>query len=269
MSDKKFVGMLVLDVSVDTNTKKIIHLIQTVASVFDHTRVLDLINSTPIDVDRIESRNILGGLCLLASDSPAGELFVPAKNSSVTSWLSGTVVNPEDVHSIFSKTPTDQDDMPDIMPSKLMLRLNSDQHEPGDFPNYAHRVKARFTDFMRGKWSSMAVFSGGNRSTVVLAKRGKELYFSFVHVDQCSLLFWSTEPDFLMRLFEAIPDDIEQSFLKHECFVNHITPLNDKSTLILHPIFLLTKYRTWGERANFNQMRLFTVFSSYLERLAV
>lgn len=269
MSDKKFVGMMVLDVSVDTNPKKIIHLLQTVASVFDNNRVLDLIKSVQHNVEDLSHDNILGGLCLFSSDSPAGELFVPAKNSSVLSWLSGTVVNPQDIHNIFSKTPTDQDDLPDIMPGKLMLRLNSDHHEAKEFPNYAHRVKDRFTDFMKGKWSSMAVFSGGNRSTVVLAKRGKDMYFSFVHIDQCSLLFWSTEPDFLMRLFDAIPPDIEQSFLKHECFVNHITPLNDKSTLILHPIFLLTKYRTWGERANFNHMRLFTVFSSYLERLSV
>lgn len=271
-----FLGGMVLDLSTKTKKSEARDLINLLMTPFDHVMVRDVAKeeqSSPVFENRqVTEDDIASGLTFFGTTTPVSTISLQNKNSQVLSYCVGDIENAVELDDFFrhgqhfkpSATHSE-------MIGNMLLRVNAPVHiaergEPvPEFQNYTHRVKNRLTDVIQGAWSAFSVFSSTQRSTIVLASKGESvLRFTIVVLSSCLLLIWSSEQDAVTQMLNAILPTDDEAHLKRAWIAN-ISVLQDKTTMVIHPIYLLSKVRFFGMSVNFDPIRLTTKIEKYLQ----
>lgn len=151
---------------------------------------------------------------LLCGDTPH-TVNVPARNATVALWAQGHATPG------FAK----------MIESVILLN-----REPSlEKANYAKLVRERVFDTQGGKYVvSLGYFSKHPR--VVLATRNMELYTWIVYYNGVYSFIWSTDSLYMERVKEQL-DTVKQN----ELFYLEIR-LDNRSLLVVHPLFWITKF---------------------------
>ncbi len=210
-----------------------------------------------------EITDLSPGVFLLAS-SQSDEMYsiaVPSRGSTAVTWLNGSISNNDEV-SAFTEMNDKEIDAPGFAPSKLLVKLNSVKHpDLNDVEaNYALLVKKRIIDKLEGSWSLMlAYLTMSSRSRIVLASKNKDIYFHLAYKGKYYVLFWSDA--------ETLYDNVKDS----GAFVYSMAPLHVDGTLILHPIYLVSKWRKWKQKytGDAGPLMAVSILEGYLSRITV
>jgi hypothetical protein len=117
---------------------------------------------------------------------------------------------------------------------------------------------------MRGKWDMvLAYFSQHPR--FILSSHNSDLYVRFAFTEHSFLLMWSNNALFDQELREALGNDVQRVFWYN------VTPLAYKQVLVIHPMFLIDKFRKWNRKFKTSGGRLMvvSVLEKYLQSIAV
>ena len=252
----KFVGLLILDMPASCKVDVLAASLHTLMKPFDYHFQADLAG-VATDQVHLDKSTLLPGLLLMSSDAAPYAMDVPTRISSVYNWFAGNLIN---LPAINEFTGLDANDDPGYAPIKLMLRLNSEKHNASSAENYAQTVFERVYQRMSGKWTQTLLYLG-IRPSIVLTRNSQDMYMSLLSIDGCSILLWTSECEYVLNL-TANSDT-------HDIFCYNITPMYDKSVLVLHPVFLLSKVRKWGHKSQFNTLKVFGILERYLSRISL
>ena len=270
-----FLGGMVLDLSTKTKKSEASDFINMLMTPFDHVIMRDVAKeeqSSPTFENRKATEDdIASGLTFFGTTTPASTISLQNKNSQVISYCVGDIENAVELDDFFrhgqhfkpSATHSE-------MIGNMLLRVNAPVHiadrgePPQEFQNYTHRVKSRLTDVIEGAWSAFSVFSSTQRSTIVLAAKNYVLRFTVVVISSCLILIWSSEVDAVNQMLNAILPTDDEAHLKRAWIAN-VSVLQDKTTMVIHPIYLLSKVRFFGLSVNFDPIRLTTKIEKYLQ----
>ena len=148
----------------------------------------------------------------------------------------------------------------------LYLDINTEETK---FKNFTETIKNRLTNNFKDEQTGI-IINSSKKSNIIISSINTNVYFSVVNCFDCTLLIWSSIPEVITLLLEAIPDRHNLAYLKKEVWINHITPLsNTKNTCIIHPLYLLSRYRTWGYLYKFDKLILFNLLNNYLNRISI
>ncbi len=280
--DKIFLGGMVLDLSDRTSRSQARDLINLLTLPFDDAVVRDLakdFQESPAFEKRLTTDDdIVSGYTFIATSSPIHVLNLQNKNSQVLSFCAGEITNKDKLDDFIHRSqPVRSQMMHPIIDQaetigQLLLRVNVHQHigdenpdAPKEFNNYTHRVKCRLTDVIEGDWSAFSIFSSTQRSTIAMAARGcRSMYFTLLAIDNCLILVWSNVFDAVKQILDSIKDDDEMAYLKHTWSANLSVLQDDKTTMVIHPIYLLNKVRFFGQRTYFDTLRIAHLLEKYM-----
>ena len=265
-------GGLVLDLSTRTDRQKISDLINIFLAPFEHTRCIDLIeHNTQLENRLVLPSDILSGFSFYGSLDEFGKIDVQAKNAHVISSVVGEFPNYHKVERFFrSNSSLTYDPRPSVMFSQMVLRVNIKRHitcpdtEDGPYPfeNYTHRVKCRVSDTLEGAWAAQCLFLSRSRSTIVLARRGDEcMYLTLVAVDGATVLIWSSQMNAIDSIMGASPE-LEE--MRKEIWISCLSVLQEKTTAVIHPVYLLSKVRYFGQGCKYDPIRIGAKLEKYL-----
>lgn len=197
------------------------------------------------------------------SDNTFYEVPVPSRGSMVVTCFDGVVANREEIDEFTGITEPKYAEH-GFYPSKLVVRLNSNKHQ-GDSTtdddgadNYANRVKSRVIDKMIGNFVfTVAYITLSGRSRVLIGKRNRDVYFHLVYNNGFYALVWTDEVD----VFKS---------LDTRFFVYSMTTLYDRDVLVIHPLYMVDKWKKWRARykSQSGHLMAVAVFEKYLERIA-
>lgn len=266
MNDQIFLGAMVLDQSARTNKQKVADLLNLVVTPFNHIGVSDILERPVFESRAVTPEDVVSGLVVMGSMQQPDTRYIPSKTACAMSWLRGRVTSLAEVERIYSGKSLDETETSSQeAATKLLLRINSDRHLTPEPENYTQRVHSRVTDLMGGQWCSTLMYLGP-KPIISLAQRNQMMHFSVVTLDNCMILVWSTEMDAVNELLTVIPDGNSLDYLKRAAWVNNIAILHEKNTVVLHPMYLLSKVRKWGQAHNFNPLKVMTTLEQYLNR---
>lgn len=203
------------------------------------------------------------GVFLLAS-SQSDEMYsiaVPTRGSTAVTWINGVIANNEEVSS-FTGMTAKEISAPGFAPSKLLVKLNSSKHpDMNDMEvNYANLVKKRIVEKLDGTWSIMlAYLTMSSRSRIVLASKNKDIYFHLAYKGKYYVLFWSDSE----TLFSSIKNS--------GSFIYSMAPLHVDGTLVLHPVYLVSKWKKWKQKYTneAGPLMAVSILEGYLARITV
>lgn len=204
------------------------------------------------------------GTFLLASSLLSENLYsiaIPSRGSTAATWLNGTITNTEEINGF---TGIHDDSLSDqgYAPSKLLVKLNSSRHstEEETDANYALLVKKRVTDKLEGVWSLMlAYLTMSSRSRIILASRNKDIYLHLAYNRKYFVLFWSDSAE----LFDTLKQG--------GAFVYSMAPLSRDGVLVLHPMYLVSKWKKWRQKytGDAGPLMAVSILEGYLSRITV
>lgn len=186
------------------------------------------------------------------------EMPIPSRSSVILTCFSGAVTDLckkeiDDFSGMGDVYPED-----DYYPSKLLLHLNSKDHKDSlpESSNYADLIDKRIIQKLDGTWAfTLAYLTISGRGRIVIAKKNRNIFFHFVSSPTFTALTWSDESN----LFSSLTD----------YFVYSITPLYDKDSIVIHPLYLIEKWRTWSsKKAKGQNFLVITILENYLSRTA-
>ncbi len=275
--DRMFMGGLILDLSDKTDKTKPRDFLNLMMYPFEHSGVRDLIQEDAAELgftSRLATEgDVISGFSFLAANTPLHTINLQNKNSRVTSTAAGFMDNIDEVEKFFQAgryAPSRIETDVSAMLGQMMLRVNTprhiaDAHLPDvTYENYTHRVKTRISDALRGVWSGVSVFSSRQRSTVVIMARDQPVYFTTAVVDSCLILLWSNVFDAVNQILNGVKEDDEFAYLKHTWASSLSVLQEDRSTLVIHPTYLLTKVRYFGRISDFDALKVTTKMEKYL-----
>lgn len=221
-------------------------------NMFTDKFVVGLTNDVPIDT----------GAFAMCEETGFYEVPVPSRGSMVVTCFNGTVANREEINEFTGITEPKYDDS-GYCPSKLVVRLNSSKHEDVEVDNdgndnYVNRVKTRVWDKMNGNFVfTVAYITLSARSRIIVGKRNRDLYFHLVYNNGFYALVWTDEVD----VFKS---------LDSRFFVYSMTPLYAHDVLVIHPLYMIDKWKKWRQRykAQSGHLMAVAVFEKYLERIS-
>lgn len=222
------------------------------------------LNKSMVKTERLSDITDLSpGVFLLAS-SQSDEMYqiaVPSRGSTAVTWLNGVITNNEEI-SEFTGISDKELVAPGFSPSKLLVKLNSAKHpDLNDVEaNYAQLIKRRIIDKLEGSWSIMlAYLTMSSRSRIVLASKNKDIYFHLAYKGKYYVLFWSDS--------ESLYDNVKDS----GAFVYSMAPLHVDGTLVLHPVYLVSKWRKWRQKytGEAGPLMAVSILEGYLSRITV
>lgn len=195
------------------------------------------------------------------SDSEMYEMPVPSRGSLVVSCFDGVISNKDDIDA-FVSIQGENYSKDGYYPGKLMVRLNSNRHEDSfsesDANNYAERVKSRVVDKMEGVYSfTLAYLTIAGRSRIIVARKNRGLYFHMAYNNGFYALVWTDEVDVF-------------NMLDSRFFLYSMTPLYANEVLVIHPLYLIDKWKKWRQRYKTQSgvLMAVSVLEKYLERIA-
>ena len=270
-----FLGGMILDMSTKTNKAEAASLINLLMTPFDHFIVRDVASeeqkSPAFETRKVVEGDLVSGFTFFGTSTPVSTISLQNKNSQVISYCAGDIDNAAELDDYFRSSQHFRPSANNSeMIGNMLLRVNAQNHiadasgEPAEFQNYTHRVKSRLTDVIEGAWSGFSVFSSTQRSTIVLASRNRSLRFTVVVLSSCLILIWSSEMDAVTQLLDAIRPEDDEARLK-KAWVANISVLQDKTTMVIHPVYLLSKVRFFGQSVNFDPIRLTSKIEKYLQ----
>lgn len=280
--DKIFLGGMVLDLSDRTRKSQARDLINLITLPFDNILVRDIAKDDQ-DTPAFEARltmeeDVVSGYTFIATSTPVNIINLQNKNSQVISFCVGDITNKDKLEDFIHRSQPIRSTShaklsdPSELIGQMLLRVNVSQHiaddnsgVPPEFNNYTHRVKSRLTDVIEGDWAAFSIFSSTQRSTIAMTSSGSaSLLFTLVAIDNCLILVWSNAFDAIRQVLDNVKDDEDAAYLKHTWSANLSVFQDDKSTLVIHPIFLLNKVRFFGQRTYFDTLRIAQLLEKYM-----
>lgn len=198
-----------------------------------------------------------------AMTDPKGfkEIPVPSRGSMVVTCFDGTLSNKKEIDE-FTSINDDNYFEEGFYPSKLMVRLNSFKHKDTfaneDESNYVDRVKHRVVDKMNGVFSfTLAYITLSGRSRLIIARKNRDIYFHIIYNSNFYAIVWTDE----MEVFNSMDSKF---------FVYSMTPLYKKELLVIHPLYIINKWKNWRQRykAQSGHLMAVSVMEKYLERIS-
>ena len=186
-------------------------------------------------------------------------IAIPMKGSSAIAWFNGFVANKDEI-STFTGMPDHKED--GYSPAKLLIKLNSNKHPDlsGLELNYTKLIKERVVSKLTGIYSmTLAYLTMNNRSRIILATKMKDMYFYLAYTNDYYVLFWTDEHS----LFNSLKNT--------GAFIYGMTPLSNDGILVIHPIFLISKWRKWRAKnsKSSGSLKAVSILESYLARNTV
>lgn len=238
------------------------HLLE---SVYGSKRITHCsLNKSQVKTEQLsEIEDLSAGVFLLAS-SQSDEMYsiaVPSRGSTAVTWLNGVISNNDEV-SQFTGMTDKEIEAPGFAPSKLLVKLNSLKHpDMNDMEaNYAALIKKRIIDNIEGTWSIMlAYLTMSSRSRIVLSSKNKDIYFHLAYKGKYYVLFWSDA--------ESLFDNIKEG----GSFIYSMAPLHVDGTLVLHPMYLVSKWKKWKQKYTneAGPLMAVSILEGYLARITV
>lgn len=195
------------------------------------------------------------------SDNAFFEMPVPSRSSLIVTCFDGTLIEKKSIDE-FTGITDDKYAENGFFPSKLMVRLNSTMHKDGlsndDSSNYADRVKQRVVDKLLGTFSfTMAYITLSGRSRIIVARKQRDIYFHFVYNNGFYCLVWTDEVDVF-------------NMIDNRFFIYSMTPLYSKEVLVIHPLYLIDKWKKWKQRykSSGGHLMAVSVLEKYLGRIS-
>lgn len=269
------IGAMVLDLSMRTDKDKVAALLNLLVTPFDYMGVSDILDNPVFESKMVTADMIVSGLTAIGTTEPCDFRFVPSKKAAVMSWMVGNVSNYQEVDSFYRRGRestfhvSNSDPAPQDTMAKLLLRVNSDQHEPKEYENYTARVHDRLTSKIQGDWCGASMFLGV-RPTIAVARCGhRHMYFSLLVLDNCLILVWSSEQEAATQILSAVDKDHAMYHITSAVWVNNIVVFRDTQTVVIHPIHLLSKVRHLGVDSKFDYTRVVPKLEAYLSRGSV
>lgn len=198
------------------------------------------------------------------TDDTFYEMPVPSRGSMIMTCFDGNIGNKRKIDEF---TGIDESKYIDagFYPSKLMVRLNSNKHndayskkEEESNTNYASMVKERLVDKLEGNWAmTMAYITLSGRSRILVARKNRDIYFHLVYTKHFYALIWTDE----VEVFNS---------LDNRFFIYSMTPLYDKELLIIHPLYVIDKWKKWRQRykASSGLLASVSALENYLKRIS-
>lgn len=182
--------------------------------------------------------------CIMIGDCP-DTVNVPARNTTVSMWSQGY-------------SPLGLKTMIDSLITLNQTPIDKEQ-------NYAKLLCSRVTEPHLGKFSVCLAYLS-KRPRLVLATRRMGLYLWIMSYNGVQVVVWSTDKDYAQRIRASMDDPSSNSFVAHEVH------MPDRSLLVVHPLYWITKYNRMISRTRSPGMRNvdpMTYFSNYLTRTLV
>jgi len=102
----------------------------------------------------------------------------------------------------------------------------------------------------------MAYIAMSGKGRIVIARKLRDVYFHFVSTNTFNAIVWTTD----LHLFHS---------LDKRFFVYSMTPLAHKDSLVLHPLFLIDKWKRWNsKKTKTNSFSAISILEQYLTRSA-
>jgi hypothetical protein len=162
-------------------------------------------------------------------------IAIPTRGSTVVTWLNGNVTNFQSIKD-FVNIPTYSSFVePGYAPSILLTKLNSKKHGSSEpEKNYSHLVKDRVMDKLEGIFSfTMGYLTMSSRSRLIIATKNKAIYFHVAYSEKYFVLFWTDE------------EGLYSTLRHNNAFVYSMAPLDNNGLLVIHPVFLVSKWKRW------------------------
>lgn len=188
-------------------------------------------------------------------------ISIPAKGSTAVTWFNGFIDNKKEIDDFTSFKDPSQDHE-GFSPAKLLIKLNSSKH-PDMYAvetNYTHLVKHRVIDKLQGMYSmTLAYLTMSSRSRIIVSAKQKDIYFYLAYTNDYYVLLWTDQ----IRMYEVLK--------AAGVMVYGMTPLNEGGTLVLHPIFLVSKWRKWRNKnlKTCGTLKAVSILEGYLSRITV
>lgn len=236
----------------------------------------DVIQESNLNINYITKENVLmryaeklelktGDFFIADSELDSHDsIYIPSKNSVISAWFNGKLSNTtkQKIDSICS---TEQSASDSIYPCRLLLAINSKKHTiDTEATNYANTIHTRVINYFDDTFYAMtlAYLNKNNSSRITLSAQHKNIYISLIYANNYYALVWSD-------------DQLTQHKFKEKgAYTYGMTPLSKNGTLVLHPKFLISKWRKWNTQAitvdkTVNSLRAVSFLENYLERNTV
>ena len=279
-----FTGALILDISTTTDKDAVVRFLNFLALPYDWVGCKDLVKvKDPTAVVEsyvnklVTDADIESGLSMFATSTIPKFTVLQHKPSIIMSYVDGDISNKLEVENFFRNREVKTINNNQLL-ANMILRVNTTPKygeyvstgvEP-EYQNYTHRVKDRVTDVLTGNWAGTLCFSSQHRDTVCIISKGVPIYFTLACIADAYILIWSTTLDYIGTLLSEIPANHELASLKEEIWhyclsiwdIGSHSPV--KSTLVVHPVYLLTKTRYFGKSTQFVKEKLAPKLETYL-----
>lgn len=173
----------------------------------------------------------------LSKDENLNIVYVPATGSVSTCWYKGNLEQSVkcSISELVGNVPTDSE--AGTYPAHLLVKLNSSKHENSNDKesNYTQLVSERII----GKLGSsphalcLSYLTKNSNSKIILSALNRDLYFTLIHNLDFYALVWSDT------------HEISKTFLDAGAFCYNMTPLSNNGTLVIHPKYLVSKWKKW------------------------
>lgn len=235
------------------------------SSVFESRKVTHCsLNKSAVKTEPISELTDYSPGVFLLGNSQSDEMYsisIPSRGSTAATWLNGSITNTGEIDEFTGLTDPGLS-APGFAPSKLLVKLNSTKHPSLEVTdsNYADLVKKRVIDNIEGTWSLMlAYLTMSSRSRITLASRNKDIYFHLAYRNKYYVLFWTDS----VSLFDTLKSA--------GAFIYSMAPLSQGGVLVMHPLYLVSKWKKWRQKyANeAGPLVAVSILEGYLSRIVV
>ena len=278
MAEQMFLGALVLDISDRTDTGKVAALFNMLGTPFDSTVIADLITDTSMRHAMVQPSDIASGFSMVASTVRQDRSVVPAKHVTAYGWLAGTCTNAADVlNHVLRRHPKAKQFINTNQQFALvqaLLHVGSACWPYKQFPNYTSCVHERVTNLLEGSYAASAITLGRSATLALCRGNDRPLYLSFVNLDRCLILVWSSKQNAVRQIVDAslpasgMSPEWEAEY--RNLWIQDAAVFTEgRNTITINPMYLLSKVRKLGVYCGFNQVKVMTRTEELLRRSAI